>query len=919
METPSLDELAPHFERLRQYAPAERATALETLPLPPGARARLARMLSADDELDDPLARLVAGAAAWLGSPPDERFGPWRLLREIGCGGMGTVFLAERADGQFTRQVALKLLRGFPTRDAARRLRQEREILAGLDHPHIARLLDGGETSQGQPWLAMEYVDGEPLLDHVARHAPGLRQRLDLFDAMLDAVAHAHRHLVVHRDLKPANAMVARDGTVKLLDFGIAQLVATGAASARETSTRVFSPGYASPEQREGRTITTASDIYSLGVLLRELLSGEREAGATRRPGFAALPLDAELAGIIDRATQADPAHRYVGAEELREDLRRYRDGRPVRAARWTRGYRLRKFAGRHRAGVAAALVALAMVAGFVWRLEHERTRALAAEAAAQQALAASERDALRARASLEFLGDAFSAAAPDVAMSRQVGVRDLLEAARSNLARHEDPLLVQPMQRLLARLYGELGDVATAIALMRAGVEGVVPATRAEALRLAGDYDGYAGLLGLRGDIGAAAAAAGQAAAWRAQFAPGERLEQVRSLQAMALVHHRGGEDDKAIALLRQSMALAGNAADIPLGLYADIAQALAALTATAGDANAALAIAEDALARVDAARPQESPEHVLLLRAKANAKSAGGDSAAAERLLREAIALQGKVVDPGGARMMELVNDLALAVNDLGRYSEAAALLGESDRHMVHAGIDGAVDRAVSEGNLAGVLENAGDYAAAARHYANAFAILDQGGIGADHQVRRRIEREHARTSGLAGNHAQALAGLTRLRDASARIDGRDSGEYAMLTWQLVILARGMHRPDEGMPLLDEAERCWRALAPPGHPIFLHARRARAAFALDRGDTAAAERELRAAVAGFEAADGLAIDLAITRSELAGVLLAQHRHGEARTLLASAMPVLRASLLPQEINRAAAERLARRLGGIG
>jgi serine/threonine-protein kinase len=198
-------------------------------------------------------------------------------------------------------------------------------------------------------------------------------------------------------------------------------------------------------------------------------------------------------------------------------------------------------------------------------------------------------------------------------------------------------------MQRLLARLYGELGDVATAIALMRAGVEGVVPATRAEALRLAGDYDGYAGLLGLRGDIGAAAAAAGQAAAWRAQFAPGERLEQVRSLQAMALVHHRGGEDDKAIALLRQSMALTGNAADIPLGLYADIAQALAALTATAGDAGAALAVAEEALARVDAARPQESPEHVLLLRAKANAKSAGGDSAAAERLLREAIALQG------------------------------------------------------------------------------------------------------------------------------------------------------------------------------------------------------------------------------------------------------------------------------------
>lgn len=138
-------------------------------------------------------------------------------------------------------------------------------------------------------------------------------------------------------------------------------------------------------------------------------------------------------------------------------------------------------------------------------------------------------------------------------------------------------------------------------------------------------------------------------------------------------------------------------------------------------------------------------------------------------------------------------------------------------------------------------------------------------------------------------------------------------------MLTWQLVVLARGMHRPDEGVPLLDEAERRWRALAPPGHPLFLHARRARAAFALDRGDSATAERELRAAVAGFEAADGLAIDLAISRSELAGVLLARRRQPEARALLARAMPVLRAALLPQEVNRAAAERVARRLGGIG
>ena len=915
MNALSLDELAPHFERLAALAPDARAAALAALPLDADARERLARMLAADARDDDPIAAAIAHAAH-VPASHDEHVGAWRLLRELGSGGMGTVFLAERADGQFTRQVAIKLLRGFPTRDAARRLRQERQILAGLDHPNIARLLDGGETAQGQPWLALEYVDGVPLLDHVAAHAPDLRARLALFEAMLDAVAHAHRHLVVHRDLKPANVMVASGGTVKLLDFGIAHLVEAGADSQRETSTRVFSRGYASPEQQDGRAVTTASDIYSLGVLLREMLTGRRDTHDLRPAPFASLPLDADLAGIVAKATDAEPLRRYAGATEFADDLRRYREGRPVRAARWTRAYRLRKFVARHRAGVVASLFAAAVLAGFVWRLERERTRARAAEVSAQAALAASERDATRARASLDFLSDAISAAAPDVALSRQVSVRDLLDAARAKLAQRTDPALVQPMQRLLAHLYGDLGDVGSGLELMRAGVRGVVPADRAEALRLAGDHDQYASLLGLKGDIDEARAAAQQAADWRRRFAPDDRVEQVRSLQALALVQHRGGDDDKAIALLRQAIGVARTLPDFPLDLYADIAQALAALTATAGDAAASLAIAEEALARVDARRPKESPEHVLLLRSKANAKSAGGEPAEAERLLREAIALQRRIVDPGGSRMMELTNDLALAVNDLGRYREAAELLKESDRHMAGAGIDGAADHAISEANLAAVLESAGDYAAAFGHYDNAFAILDRAGIDADHQTRRRIERERARTRGLAGDHARALQALTDLRARAKRIDGEDSGEYAMLTWQLVVLARTMHQPDAGLPLLAEAETRWHALVPDEHPLFLHMHRARGAFALDRGDAALAEREQRAAVAGFEAYAAQPVDLAIARSELAATLLRQQRRAEARDLLAQAMPVLRERLLPGEISRAAAEQSATRLG---
>ena len=916
MSGASLEELAPHFERLGALAPEARAAALAALPLDADARGRLARMLAADDGTDDPIAAAIARAANHL-PPPEERIGVWRLLRELGAGGMGTVFLAERADGQFTRQVAIKLLRGFPTREAARRLRQERQILAGLDHPNIARLLDGGETAQGQPWLALEYVDGVLLLDHVAAHARDLRSRLALFEAMLEAVAHAHRHLVVHRDLKPANVMVAAGGAIKLLDFGIAYLAEAGAGEQRETSTRVFSRGYASPEQKDGRAVTTASDIYSLGVLLREMLTGHRDAHDPRPPPFAPLALDTDLAGIIVKATEVEPLRRYAGAAEFADDLRRYREGRPVRATRWRRSYRLRKLVARHRLAFGAALLAVAVLAGFVGRIERERTRARAAEATAQRALQASERDAARARASLDFLNDAFAAAAPDQALSREVSVRHLLDAARAKLSARGDRALVQTMQRLLAHLYGDLGEVGIAHDLMRDGIAGVAPTDRAEALRLADDYDEYGSLLGLKGDGGAALAAAHQAGTWREQYAADDPVERIRSQRAIALGHHRNGEDEKAIALLREARTIAHTTPQLPLDLFADITQTLAALLATSGDGAAARAIADEGLARVDAQRPPESPEHVMLLRAKANALGADGDPAGAEQLLREAIALQDRRVASGGARMMELTNDLALMLNDLGRYREAAEVLRQSDSYMAGARIDGAVDRAISHGNLAGVLENAGDYPGALKESAIATRILDDGHVDADHQTRRRIARAEARTLGLAGEHARALAQLTKLRAHAARIDGEDSGEYAMLTWQLAVLARNMHRSDAGLPLLAEAERRWHALAPDEHPIFLHVRRARAAFALDRGDSALAERELRAAIAGFEANAAQPVDLAIARSELAAALLQQHRRAEARDLLAQALPVLRERLLPGEISRTAAEQCATRLDG--
>lgn len=910
----SLDRFDAEFERLRALPAAARAAALADSPLDAADRALLARLLAADADDDDPLARAIDASAVNFAVPRSERLGPYRLLRELGAGGMGTVFLAERVDGGFVQQVAIKLLRGFPTREGLRRLRQERQILAGLDHPHIARLLDGGETADGQPWLAMEYVDGLQLLQHAALHAPRLCERLALFEAMLDAVGHAHRHLVVHRDLKPANVLVAHSGQVKLLDFGVARLV--DVESAAHDSTRVFTPGYASPEQCEGRAVTTASDIYSLGVLLRELITARRADGGVAAADLAPLPLDRELGGIVAMASEADPARRYASAGALRDDIQRYRDGRPVRAARLTRVYRLRKFVQRHRLGAAAAVLALFAAGMFVWRLDLARARALAAEAEAQQALAASERDAARAREALTFLTDAFDAAAPENAMSREVSLRGLLDAARAQLAARSDPSLVKAMQRLLAQLYGDLGDIATALTLMRDGIAGVEPADRAQALRLAEDYDEYASLLGLQGDTAAALAAVEQARVWRERFAPGDAIAHLRTLQSLGMAYHRSSGDGKALAPLREALELARRTPDMPLPLYLEIAQPLASLLGNSGESEAALAVVDDALARVDAQRPPESPEHIVLLRAKANALNMAGDATAAEALLRRAIALQERMVDPGGARMMVLTNDLALVLNELGRYREAIDYLRRSDRHMGEAGLRGATDRATSHGNYGGLLENAGDYAMALAEFRVARQILDDGGIDADNQFRRRIERSEARTLVRAGQPARALAQLNDLRARAARLDGEDSVEYALLTWQLVLLARQQHRPAVGLPLLGEAESRWHALVPETHPIVLHMRRARAAFALDGGDIPAARRELEAAIAGFEASATLPIDLAIARSELAVVRVKEGAPEAARRLLEQALPVLRESLLPAEISRAEAERTARTLG---
>jgi tetratricopeptide (TPR) repeat protein len=340
--------------------------------------------------------------------PDRKRVGAFEIDRPLGRGGMGTVYLAHRVDGQFEQQVAIKLIDlPLATGLFRERFRQERQILAGLQHPFIARLLDGGVTDDGDLYLAMEYVDGVPIHRYCAENHLPIKQRLQLFENVCEAVQFAHQNLIVHRDLKPDNILVARDGTPRLLDFGTAKLLSPSADQDRSEFTRhgyqSFTPQYASPEQVLGHPITTASDAYSLGVLLYLLLTGSvpyelkefTTAEMVRvicetppRPAVRAgshQHLDADLSAILSKALRKGPQERYLNAEQFRADVQSYLDGRPVAARRGSWRYRAGKFVRRHKLGLAGTAVAiLGLVAGMIgiiWQSRVANTERRLAEA----------------------------------------------------------------------------------------------------------------------------------------------------------------------------------------------------------------------------------------------------------------------------------------------------------------------------------------------------------------------------------------------------------------------------------------------------------------------------------------------------------------------------------------------------------
>ncbi|HYV10210.1 MAG TPA: protein kinase [Pyrinomonadaceae bacterium] len=329
------------------------------------------------------------------------RIGPYRILRELGRGGMGAVYLAERDDEHYHQQVAIKLIKPGLGGDAIRkRFRNEMQILADLSHPNIARLLDGGDTVDGVPYLVMEYVEGRPIDLFCDEKQLTIEDRLKLFSTVCTAVQYAHQHLVIHRDIKPGNILVSEDGLPKLVDFGIAKLLDQDRMDATATAMPFMTPDYASPEQVRGLAVSTATDVYSLGVVLYELLTGRRpyriRGGVAhevakaicedepQRPSTTQRPLHADLDNIVLMAMRKEPARRYATAEQFAEDIRRHLNRLPVRARPATVGYRAGKFVRRHKFGVAAAaVITLTLLIGIIatiWQARVARAERARAE-----------------------------------------------------------------------------------------------------------------------------------------------------------------------------------------------------------------------------------------------------------------------------------------------------------------------------------------------------------------------------------------------------------------------------------------------------------------------------------------------------------------------------------------------------------
>jgi len=715
------------------------------------------RMLAADASTSGVLDGALADALPSEPLPADrsgQPVGAYRLVERIGRGGMGEVYRAERQDAGYAQTVAIKLLRrGLDSEDIVRRFMQERRILARLEHPGIARLIDGGMSTDGLPWLAMELVEGVPITTYAQRHALVLRERIGLLVAVCESLDYAHRRLIVHRDLKPSNVLVGADGAPKLLDFGIAKLLDQPEGEALTgTGVRVLSPAYAAPEQLAGEPIGITTDVYALGLLLYELLTGdlphgrrdgavaslardlatepERPSASVRRTRGAdttivARALEGDLDTIVLKALAHEPDRRYASAAALADDLRRHLDGRPIAARPDTLSYRMGKFVRRHRGGVAiGALAVLGIVAALVialWQTGVARREA----ARAERETAAALESASRTKRVKDFMMETFTQANP---LEREADAPETLAAAVDHaLARIDSDLADDP--QLQIDLLDDFGEI-----------------------RL------------------------GQ-----------NRFDDAVALfeRALPLAERTYGPDHPAVAETLLNMASIEVYTEHPKVAEAYITRAIAILEPHVETEGAGLANALGGLSYV---------------------RSAQGRGQEAEQLARRALDVRRTYGKPGDPGLDIALHNLATNLTKVGRDEEAEPLIRESIavREAAHGPDNPALEYALS--TLSGIRYRRGDLAESVAINQRRLALADRTYQGPNLWKASALTDVGWQNLEL----GQAVAGFAQLREAIAMYEAIESADAHK---PMRYLALGQRRAGDVTGALATIDRVWQA----------------------------------------------------------------------------------------------------------
>ena len=826
------------LERALETSPAEQAIFLdeacgEDRALRMKVEALLAAEAQAGSFLQAPVgefAGALVGGWAWEQTRQVQRkmeghrIGPYRLLKEIGRGGMGTVYLAERGDGQFKKRVALKLVRrGMDTEDILHRFRAERQILAALDHPNIARLFDGGMTEDGLPYFVMEYVEGLPIDHYCDRHKLSINERLHLFCTVCQAVHYAHQNLVVHRDLKPSNILVTGTGQVKLLDFGIAKVLnpemSIASVAVTRTEIRLMTPAYASPEQVRGEQITTASDVYGLGVLLYELLVGQRpfrfkshdkheiaqvvlekeppkpstairevkemlQAGGTteqimpqaiaqnRSARIERLRrcLQGDLDNIVLTMLKKEPKRRYRSAAEVEADVQRHLAGLPVTARKDTFAYRMGKFVRRHWVGViATVLVVLSLVGGLGGALWQARL---------------ASQEAAKASAVKNFLVNLFNVSDPSEAREGNVTARELLDEGAEQV---ETELKGQPevqaeMMNVLGVIYRELGLYDRAQPLLE------------------------------------------KALAMRQRLHRGNgHIVTAESLYDLGKLLHLQGDYDAAVPLLEKALMMRQKLLGETHPSVALSMNSLASSIEYKGDYDAAEPLYRKALTMREKLFGEEHPEVAVSLNNLATLLMRKGDYETAEPHLRKALAMRKKLLGEEHPEVATSLNNLAVVLKNKGDYTAAESLyraalmldrkyLGETHPLL-----------ATSMINLASLLHKKGDHNEAERLYREVLAMREEL-LGKEHpDVAQSLYKlatllhEKDNYDDAERLYRQALILNRKTLGASHATVGLDLRALASL-----LRDKGEHNKAE--PLFQEALDLLRHALPIGHPHLIN-----------------------------------------------------------------------------------------------